>query len=886
VNSIILAAGGTLDFGSIFLNLAIILVVAKLAAELSERAGIPAVLGEIVAGIIIGPSMLGWIDPTDAIRVLAEVGVIILLAEVGLEMDLKELRRVGRASMIVAVIGVAVPMSSGVLAGSVLGESLNASLFLGAALAATSVGITARVFGDLKALSSTEARIVLGAAVADDVLGLIILTVVTRVVEQGSIDLISLLSTIGLAVGFILVAGAVGLLLIPRLFTLVGAKAMSPTVIGVLAAAVTFGFSAAASGAKLAPIIGAFVAGTALARTSQHDRIARDFHALGAIFIPIFFMLIGIDTDVTKFFDGKVLLLAFILAVIAVAGKMIAAVGAIGTKTDKWLIGMGMVPRGEVGLIFASIGMSVGVFNDELYAVVLLVVLVTTVLAPPMLRWRLSSTRAQQSHGAHEEITEEPTGGWLVARDNTLILQGHPPADLSLRLSLEAALRSAEVTPDNSVYAWLNNHRQEPVAWDIESTELLLELLMRGNARSWKFLEITGMLENALPEIAAAFELRRKASTELNPIHLTNMPTVEAIRDKVGRLLYADSAVLLAAFIIDFSGIVPALSILDRLSLTPELAKDSRALVAATALLHSAAAIEPYDGSPRLLAQLADHLQTPAMVERCRMLTEAWGNLPDWGYPALLEITTKVQSLLAHPELIDGVEDSLEILQRRQALALATSDMIRNRINNASPTYVLSYEPEVLARHATLVEPATQPRDARVRVSASSNSGEWILDITTRDTEGLLARICGVLADCELEVVNADLNTWPDGAVLDTFTVRSISQPDAQRIEADLKRSLNARLPAPRALQASIAFALDNTSHPRHSIVTMTGSDQPGLLFAVATAFAQAKISVHHARIITNELNVVDRFEVSTRKGRKIEASMLEQAKALLSQQS
>ncbi|MSZ56212.1 MAG: cation:proton antiporter, partial [Actinobacteria bacterium] len=162
--SSLLAAGGALDFGQIFTSLALVLILAKLAAELCERIRIPAVLGEITAGIIVGPSMLGIVEPSEALRVLAEVGVIILLAEVGLEMDLNELRRVGRASMLVAILGVVLPMSTGVLAGSALGESLNASLFLGAALAATSVGITARVFGDLKALASTEARIVLGAA--------------------------------------------------------------------------------------------------------------------------------------------------------------------------------------------------------------------------------------------------------------------------------------------------------------------------------------------------------------------------------------------------------------------------------------------------------------------------------------------------------------------------------------------------------------------------------------------------------------------------------------------------------------------------------------------------------------------------------------------------
>jgi Kef-type K+ transport system membrane component KefB len=385
-----------------------VLVVAKLAAELCERIRIPAVLGEITAGIVIGPSMLGLVEPSDALRVLAEVGVIILLAEVGLEMNLNELRRVGRASMLVAVIGVVLPMSSGIVAGRAFGESVNASLFLGAALAATSVGITARVFGDLKALGSTEARIVLGAAVADDVFGLIILTVVTRVVEQGSIDAMGLISTIGLAVGFLVIAGAIGLLLVPKIFAFVGAKAASPATIGVLAAAVTFGFSAAASGAKLAPIIGAFVAGTALGRTQQHHTIARDFSILGSIFIPVFFMQIGIDTDVTKFFSAHVLIVAGVFTVIAITGKVLAAVGARGTNTDKLLIGIGMIPRGEVGLIFATIGVSVGVFNDELYAVVLLMVLLTTIITPPLLRWRIEAGRSALNDVETAEVTEEP----------------------------------------------------------------------------------------------------------------------------------------------------------------------------------------------------------------------------------------------------------------------------------------------------------------------------------------------------------------------------------------------------------------------------------------------------------------------------------------------
>lgn len=380
-----------LDFGRILLDLAIVLVVAKVAAELAERIRVPAVLGEIIAGLALGPSVLGLVNPSDALKVLAELGVIVLLVQVGLEMDLVELRRVGRASLGVAVIGVVLPMGAGVVAGYALGETMTASLFLGAALAATSVGITARVFEDLHALSSAEARIVLGAAVADDVLGLIILTVVTRIAKDGSIDIASVLGTVALAVAFLTVSGIVGMFVIPRLFGAIGSRAASPATIGVLAGAAAFGFAAAADAANLAPIIGAFMAGIALGKVPQRDRVAREFSVLGNLLIPIFFLQIGIDTDVAKFFQTHVLWVATILTVIAIASKMLASIGAVGTIADKLIIGIGMVPRGEVGIIFAAIGLQIGVFDDDLYVVVLLVVLITTVITPPLLRWRLDS---------------------------------------------------------------------------------------------------------------------------------------------------------------------------------------------------------------------------------------------------------------------------------------------------------------------------------------------------------------------------------------------------------------------------------------------------------------------------------------------------------------
>jgi Kef-type K+ transport system membrane component KefB/predicted amino acid-binding ACT domain protein len=887
VISALLASGGSLDFGAIFLDLALILIIAKAAAEVSERVGIPAVIGEIVAGIMIGPSLLGLVEPSDAIRVLAEVGVIILLAEVGLEMDLDELRKVGRASVLVAVIGVAVPMSSGFFAGSVLGESVNASLFLGAALAATSVGITARVFGDLKALSSTEARIVLGAAVADDVMGLVILTIVTRIVEQGSVDVGGLVSTIGLASGFLLVAGAVGILLVPRLLSAIGTRALSPVTIGVIAAGITFGFSAAASAANLAPIIGAFVAGAALGRSSYHDRIARDFAAIGAVFIPVFFMLIGMDTDVTKFFDLRTLGIAAVLSAIAIGGKMVAAVGAGGTNADKLLIGMGMVPRGEVGLIFATIGVSVGVFNDDLYSVVLLVVLVTTVAAPPMLRWRITQLAHKITTTEEAIDVVEPVGGWIVVIKDEVRLQGNPPSELTLRIGLEAALRAAHAQPSESLNQWLHTHRHDPVTWDHDTTDQLIEVLLRGTPRSWRLLDATGIIERALPEIAQAISQRRDSTLELDPLHHTEMPTVEKIRTRISASSIEESALLLAAFVTDFSDTHSVISVVDRLALPNEVPAQVRSLVYASRLLYSAAAIEPFVSDPRTTAQLASYLGTPELVEKCRLLTEARGDFNEHQYAEMINVITGVQQLLAHPELIEGMHQTLENVRRSEALELAGSLAAKDRIENTTMQHLLAYEPATLARHASLVEPVPSHGKVRVEVSATSANDMWMIDIATRDQRGLLARLCVALVDEGLEITSAAIATWADGAVLDTFTVRCPIEPDAYQIARAAEKRLATKLSRsslPDATTTShLKLTLDNNSNPWNSIVVATGVDQPGVLQAIATAFAQARIDVHHARINTDGSAITDRFEVTTSKGRKITPQMLDKVSRSLS---
>ena len=413
--SLLASATEGYDLALILGNLLIIIIVARLAAELAELIKIPAVLGEIIAGIIIGPSALGLIDPiknldvANMVLLLGEIGVILLLFQVGLEMDLGEMAKVGKPALLVALIGVLVPVAAGFGVACAFGESGKISLFIGAALTATSVGITARVLGDLRALALRESRIVLGAAVADDVLGLIILTVVVKVVTEGSISASVVFETIGLALGFLVITGLLAIYVIPKAFTRIDRVAKSSTTIVAVSFALMLAFSLLANQAKLAFIIGAFMAGLAVGRSQQHERIAEGLNPLGHIFIPVFFASIGINADLDAMFQPSVLALATVLTVVAIFGKLIAGFGIGRSPGDKLLIGIGMIPRGEVGLIFASIGLSKGILDDELYGALLLMVLVTTLITPPLLRLKLAKRQESKNSVPLEPWTSVDT---------------------------------------------------------------------------------------------------------------------------------------------------------------------------------------------------------------------------------------------------------------------------------------------------------------------------------------------------------------------------------------------------------------------------------------------------------------------------------------------
>lgn len=409
-----------------FFWMAVLLIAAKVSS-LIERFRQPAVLGELLMGIVLGNLALVGLPPLDAVKenvflqFLAELGVVILLFQIGLESNIQHMMRVGPRALLVATVGVVAPF---ILGTSIVGPLLlpglpsTAYLFLGAALTATSVGITARVFRDLGRLQTPEARIVLGAAVIDDVMGLIILAVVSAIATEGSIGLASITLITIKALLFLVGAIFLGYISAPHI-----GKAFAKIHSGTgmkLTLAISIGllFAAAAQWIGLAPIVGAFAAGLVL--DPVHFRFFRDpdvvedvqramatldhpcreeiqkalrkhadchmehlIEPIGHFFVPLFFLMIGLKVELTTFAQPAILLTALAITAAAFVGKIIS--GLVAGKVRKAIVGWGMVPRGEVGLIFASMGLAIGVISQDMFSIIVIMVILTTLFTPPIL---------------------------------------------------------------------------------------------------------------------------------------------------------------------------------------------------------------------------------------------------------------------------------------------------------------------------------------------------------------------------------------------------------------------------------------------------------------------------------------------------------------------
>lgn len=380
---------------NVLLALLIIFIAIKAGTFIADKFKQPRVLVELLIGVLIGNTyLLGFVHELKFIELIAALGVIILLFEVGLESNLDEMQALGKESILVAVVGVVLPFIGGYYVSGYLMPELSemTRVFIGATLTATSVGITARVFKDLNVLQRAEARIVLGAAVIDDVLGLIILAVVSALVSGGDLSLTGIAFISVKALFFLFSAIAAGRMAVDH-----GFKALAtfkiPTLVPI-ASLVFCGLMAyLATLAGLAPIVGAFAAGLLLdpmhfeglgTKTSVQDYI-RPF---SSFLIPLFFIVTGLHVNLTVFNSSEIIVAGLVITLVAMLGKILSG-WAFASKqpVSRLLIGIGMIPRGEVGLIFASTGLALGVLDDKLYAVVVMVVFLTTLVSPPLLSW-------------------------------------------------------------------------------------------------------------------------------------------------------------------------------------------------------------------------------------------------------------------------------------------------------------------------------------------------------------------------------------------------------------------------------------------------------------------------------------------------------------------
>ncbi|MBI5104362.1 MAG: cation:proton antiporter [Solirubrobacterales bacterium] len=381
----VLAAAGPV--AGLLTDLFVVLLAAKLGDELFQRLGQPGLVGEILAGIVIGPAVLGLVEPGEVLEVFAELGVVFLLFWVGLETRLSEMRDVGRSAALVGALGVALPFAGGIAFAAAIGEDGPTSVFVGVALVATSVGITSAVLIELGVLGGRAARTILGAAVIDDILAMLLLAVAVGLGADDGVDVAGLLVTVALALGFVAFFALGGTRVTARRPQILHAPRFSESPL-LPAVIICLGLAAFSAQIGLAAIIGAFLAGMIVAETKEQHPIEEEVAPLYAFFPPFFFAFIGTEVELGELADPGTLVLLAAVTALAFATKYAGALlGSRGmAPADRRVVALGMVPRGEVGIIVAGIGATAGVIDDRLFAVIVAMSVLTTLLVPPLLR--------------------------------------------------------------------------------------------------------------------------------------------------------------------------------------------------------------------------------------------------------------------------------------------------------------------------------------------------------------------------------------------------------------------------------------------------------------------------------------------------------------------
>lgn len=389
---------------SIPLSMLILFVSAKLMAEIAERLNQPGIVGEILAGVLIGPSVFGWLTPSDFLSAMSQLGAMFLLFRVGLEVKASDLMRVGGTATLVAFSGVVVPFAMGAALLLLWGGSMSEAIFVGASMVATSVGITAQVLSARGLLAEISSKVILAAAVIDDVLGLLVLAVVSSL-THGKFDLLGLSFTALLAIGFTVIVGRWGTHAMRRVTPHVERTLKAAEAHFVFALSLLFALAVLAVSIGVAAIVGAFLAGLAMAESAGSRE--RDLaQGVSELLVPFFLAGIGLQVDLSAFARPATAALALVILVAAIASKFIGCgLGALGLgKTDALRVGVGMIPRGEVGMIVAQLGLSIGVLTRSSYAVVIFMSVATTMIAPLLIKSAYKKALKPEPQELGEEV--------------------------------------------------------------------------------------------------------------------------------------------------------------------------------------------------------------------------------------------------------------------------------------------------------------------------------------------------------------------------------------------------------------------------------------------------------------------------------------------------
>lgn len=379
-----------------FFGLLAVFAAAQIGAEIAQRLRLPALVGEIAGGCVIGPSVLGWVRVDEPLEMLSGLGAVLLLFSVGLENRIGDLRKVGGTATLVGVGGVIVPFLLGAAWAKWSGFDTPRALFIAAAFVATSAGVTARVLQDLGVLDRTFSRVILGAAVIDDILAMLLLGVVSALQGGGAVDVAQLLIVLAQAIGFIVLIAWIGTRVMRHSSPILDAP-INPFSALTLSLALCLALADAASYLGLAAIIGAFLAGMVAAETRQRETLSHQLQPILAFLVPFFFVATGAQVDLGGLGNAAALGALALITLLAVAGKLLG--GGLGAWSlgprSALIVGAGMVPRGDVGIIVASLGRQAGVIDGETYTLVITMVLLTSVIGPPMLAVLLARERGK-----------------------------------------------------------------------------------------------------------------------------------------------------------------------------------------------------------------------------------------------------------------------------------------------------------------------------------------------------------------------------------------------------------------------------------------------------------------------------------------------------------